>query len=253
MIAASFFATSANAGVVRVFDSGFIAGSNLITFDEFPLATVNPTYTSSDYMANGGVPGDPTVTFGGFFLGQSLTVDPGNDCPLGAPTACVVGNPDAPLTLDSASPSTQIAMDGASVNSPVLSGSPLFDGPVAVHFDMDLAAVGFDAGFLDGIGSMAITAYDRDGNNLGSVTNVGRGFEFLGLQTDDGMERIAGVLFSVVGFEPSGFAIDNLRFALEGEVTDPEVQIPEPQALMLFLAGLLGLVVLTWRRQPRGQ
>src|SRR5208282_164711 len=49
----------------------FNAGAGLITFSEpsVPLGTSNPVMTPAVY---GGGAGSPTVTFGGFFLGQSL-------------------------------------------------------------------------------------------------------------------------------------------------------------------------------------
>lgn len=65
--------------------------------------------------------------------------------------------------------------------------------------------------------------------------------------TQDGSERIAGLLFSLVGNEPAGFAIDNLRFGRTGQVVAPG-QIPEPSTLVLLGIGLLGLAVIRhWR------
>ncbi|WP_222873765.1 hypothetical protein [Hankyongella ginsenosidimutans] len=72
-------ATSAHAvGITRVSAADFVAGSGLITFSEFANGTVNPTYAPAVY---GGDAASPTVTFDGWFLGQSLSVNPGVDCP----------------------------------------------------------------------------------------------------------------------------------------------------------------------------
>lgn len=234
-------AGSANAGILRISEASFVAGAGLITFSEYAVGTVNPVYTPGDY---GGGVGSPTVTFDGWFTGQSLSGTPAVDCPSAAATACVVGSPSGPLSLDAASPNTFITTDGANPTSPVLSGTPTFNGPIAVLFDVDLAGVGFDAGFFDAVGSTGITAFARDGSLLGTVTNTGYGIEFLGLITDDGSEKIAGVFLDLVGSEPAGFAIDNLRFGRRGEV----VPTPEPGSLALLGVGLAVLAGAARRR-----
>ncbi len=221
-------ASAAQAGIVRITQAAFTPQAGLITFSERPIGTENPTYTPANY---GGGAGAPTVSFDGYFTGQSLG---GNACG-GAASGCVIGNPTNSLSLDAASPSTFIRSDTANPTSPVLSGSPIFNGPIAILFDVDLAGVGLDGGFFNAIGGTAITAYARDGSLLGSVTNTQLGLEFLGLVTDDGQARIAGLLFSLVGAEPAGFAIDNLRFGRAGEVIVPGA-VPEPSTLAL--AGL---------------
>lgn len=231
------FADLSQAAIVRIDESSFVAGSGLITFSEFALGTVNPAYTPGDY---GGVAADPTVNFSGFFTGQSL----GNaaTCPAGAAlTGCVVGSPSGPLSLDGASPSTFITTDSDNPTSPVLSGSPLFNGPVSILFDVDLAGVGLEGGFFNSIGGTAITAFARDGSVLGSVLNAELGIEFLGLLTMDGSAQIAGLQFSLVGDELAGFAIDNLRFGRAGQVVPPTGNVPEPGTLCLLGLGLLGL------------
>ena len=247
---ATSYATNAHADVVRIFESDFLAGSNLITFGEVGLGSINPTYAWNDY--DGGVAGDPTVNFGGFFSGQMLSPNPAADCaPVAPPTACVVGTPTGPLSLDPTSPDTFTVDDLAPApDNPVLSGTPTLNGPIAVLFDIDLAGVGFDAGFFNADQSLGLQAFDRDGNLLGVVENAGTGFEFLGLRTDDGTAKIAGVLFSLTDFEPAGFGIDNLRFALEGEVSGPDTpqELPEPGTLPLLALGLLGLAYFSRRR-----
>ncbi|CAL1238863.1 PEP-CTERM sorting domain-containing protein [Candidatus Methylocalor cossyra] len=223
---------SAEAGVIRVSEAAFTPAAGLITFSEKPIGTLNPIYSPGDY---GGGAGAPTVSFEGYFLGQSL----GGGCG-GAPSGCVTGLPSNPLALDPSAPNTFITQDGANPTSPVLSGSPLFNGPIAILFSTDQYGVGLDGGYFDALGGTAITAFARDGSVLGSVANVGLGIEFLGLVTDNGSASIAGLLFSLVGPEPAGFAIDNLRFGVGGQVINPT---PEPVSLALFAAGLMGFRV----------
>ena len=226
-------------GIVRVGAANFAAGSGRITFSEFPVGTQNPTYPPASY---GGTAADPTVTFRGFFAGQALGVVA--TCPPGAAiTGCVVGTPSNPLTLALTSPNTSIVNDGANPTSPVLSGSPTFNGPIGILFDRDLAAVGLDGGFFDSVGSTAITAFRRDGTVIGSVTNTTTGIEFLGLATASGSETIAGFLFSLVGAEAAGFAIDNVRFARAGQVIPPGGAAPVVAVPATTPWGLLALVL----------
>jgi hypothetical protein len=238
-IAGVLAAGTAEAAVVRIDESAFVAGAGLITFSEFAGGTVNPTYAPTDY---GGGAGSPTVTFDGFFTGQAAGSTNPAACPAGAAVSgCVLGNPTGPLSLDAASPDTFITSDASNPTSPVLSGTPLFNGSIAVFFDTDVAGVGLDGGFFNAVGGTAITAYGRDGSIIGAVMNEGLGIEFLGLVTDDGTAQIAGLLFSLVGPEPAGYAIDNLRFGLQGQVVVPGGQVPEPATLALLGIGLLGV------------
>lgn len=234
----------AEAAVIRVNEAAFVAGSGLITFSEFALGTQNPVYTPGTY---GGGAGSPTVTFDGFFQGQSAGNTNPSACPPGAAVSgCVLGNPTGPLALNPASPNTSIVLDGANPTSPVLSGSPTFNGSIAILFSTLQVGVGLTGGFFNAAGGTAITAYGADGSVLGSVTNTGTGIEFLGLVDAGGNATIAGLLFSLVGSEPAGFAIDNVRFGQQGQVV---VNTPEPGTLALFGLGLAGLGLMGARRR----
>jgi hypothetical protein len=243
----SLSALSASAGVVRVAEAAFQPSAGLITFSEFAVNTVNPTYNPGDYGGGGGA---PVVTTGGWFAGQSLSATPGVDCPGASPSACIVGAPTGPLSLDALAPNTFITTDGSNPTSPVLSGTPRFNGGIALLFSVDQVGVGFVGGFFDAVGSTGITAFARDGTVLGTVINTITGIEFLGLVTDDAMPQIAGVFLDLVGSEPAGFAVDNIRFGLARDIIiDPDPSpIPVPAALPL-LAGALGLMGLFGRRR----
>jgi hypothetical protein len=241
----ALFASSAQAQIVRISAGHFTSDAGLITFSEFAAGTVNPTYTPDLY---GGSSGAPTVRFDGYFTGQSLS----NTCG-GAASGCVVGTPTGPtLTLAAGSPNTFITNDAANPTSPVLSGLPQFNGAISMLFSVDVAGVGLSGGYFDAIGGTAITAFARDGSVIGSVSNTGLGVEFLGLVTADGLDRIAGLQFSLVGPEPAGFAIDNLRFGVSGQVNVPGggvAPVPEPGTYVLMLAGLAAVTFIARRRR----
>lgn len=234
-------ASASSAAVIRVDEGAFLASAGLITFSEFALGTINPMYVPSDY---GGDASAPDVHTGGYFVGQSLSANPGVDCPGASASGCISGSPTGPLAIDAGSPNTFIVGDGSNPTSPVLSGSPLFNGPIALTFSIDQYGVGFDGGYFNGIASTGITAFARDGSLLGTVTNTGLGIEFLGLVSSEA--NIAGVFLDLVGAEPAGFAIDNVRFGVRGQVVDPS-PVPLPAGLPL-LVGALALLGLARRR-----
>lgn len=206
-------------GIIRVDENAFTAQAGLITFSEFAVGMENPFYLPAAY---GGGVGAPTVSFGGYFMGQSPGSSDPSQAPVGAALSGVVlGSPSGPLALDPTSPATFIVGDGSNPTSPVLSGSPQFNGAVTILFGSELVGVGLDGGFFDAVGGTAIIAFARDGSLIGSVLNEETGIEFLGLVTGDGLARIAGLQFALVGPEPAGFAIDNLRFGQAGQVVVP--------------------------------
>ena len=239
-------ASASHAGIIDIGQGAFQAGAGLITFSEKAFGSVNPVYAAADY---GGGAGAPNVSFGGYFVGQSL----GNagSCPAGAAlTGCVVGTPTGTLALDANSPQTFITNDGANPTSPVLSGSPTFNGPVSILFSTPQAGVGLDGGYFNNPHSTGITAYDINGNVIGTVSNLNLGIEFLGLVTSDHSATIAGLQFHLVGDEPAGFAVDNIRFGVGGQVVTPPV--PEPATWAMMLLGFGGLGALLRRRRALG-
>jgi hypothetical protein len=211
--------------VIIIQERNFRAGAGRITFDEVPRGTRNPTITPAMY---GGGPDSPTVSFAGRFRGREPA---GAACPRGAArTGCLAGTPSIPLTLDLSAPPTFTAYDGApAIRSVALSGTPQWNGTIAVMFDRDLAAVGLTGGSFEAIGGTAITIYDRLGRRLGETRNHVLGQEFLGLATRDLSPRIAGLEFSLVGAELAGFGIDNLRFGAPEQVDVPGVRPPPRQ------------------------
>jgi hypothetical protein len=211
--------------IVRLEERAFKASAGRVTFSERRLGTQNPQYGPEAF---GGGPTAPAVRSGGWFVGQRLSGEPRRDCPGAPPSACVVGSPSAPLRLDDRAPPAFIASDGAFPTSPTLSGTPTYNGPIALWFDKDQVGVGFDGGYFNANRSTGITAFARDGSRLGTVANRREGIEFLGLVTEDGQPRIAGVMLDLVGAEPNGFNIDNLRFGQIDDLTLPPEVVTQP-------------------------
>ncbi len=205
--------------VIRIEANAFQGDAGRITFSENPVGTKNPVYRPHNYgRKDGGV----SVIFGSYFDGQHL----GNrsQCPHGAnPDGCVVGKPNTPLRLARNALPTFIARDGSNPNSPSLSGSPQFNGPITMVFDKDVAGVGLAGGFFNASRSTAIQAFDRVGNLIGGVKNLHEGMEYLALVTEDGQNAIAGLQFSLVGAEPAGYAIDDLTFALASQLNRSQI------------------------------
>ena len=228
------------ASIVRLAEGDFAEDASRITFDN--SGDTNPTYTLTTASL-----GDVTVSFGPNFVGQTLTG--------GFPDTLDDTTPEGPLTLDLNGPATRVVRDSANPSSPVLSGTPTFNGVISGLFSQSVSAIGLDGGVFDGDMTTSIEAYDVDGNSLGIVSNDGEGVEFFGLALSDGANDIRGFSFYVTGNEPAGFAIDNFTFGSVDELdddvipdgpdgpdgpTDPNV-IPTPTALFGAAPILAGL------------
>jgi hypothetical protein len=222
----------ASATLVNLGPGSFTPAASVITFSEVPVGTVNPTY---NFTALPGL-GNVTVSFGGFFQGQAITG--------GFPVTLSDNTPSNPLALQPGTATT--VNDGApGATSPVLSGSPTFNGPIAVLFSTPVAGVGLKGGFFDAAHSTTIEAYDLTGASLGSITNSVTGFEFYGLADSTGANVISGISFYITGNEPAGFEIDDLTF---GAASVINIDVPEPGSFALLAAGLAGFGFLRRRR-----
>ena len=219
-------ATGAQAALINLGPGSFTPAASVITFSEVALGTQNPVYNL----------GGNTISFGPRFQGQSLS---------GAFPVTLSGSPTGPLTLvlDPAAP-TFTVNDGSNPDSPVLSGTPTFNGPISIKFATPVAAVGMQGGFFNNPNSTSIEAFDANGVSLGIISNSIIGLEFYGLFDSTG-SNIAGISFYVTGNEPAGFAIDSVTFGDASVIRG----VPEPLTMSLFGAGLVGAAALRRRKK----
>jgi hypothetical protein len=206
----------------------------VITFDEVPLGTVNPSIN----FPNTPVLGNVTVSFAGNFVGQLAGGGP--------PVTLIDTTPTSPLTLDVNSPNTVTVNDGApGATSPVLSGTPTFNGPISIFFSTPVAGVALKGGYFDAVNSTTIEAYDANGNSLGTITNSVTGFEFYGLADSSGANVIKGVSFYITGNEPAGFEIDDVTFGAASVIVGLQ-HVPSPvvPSLLSTTGALLTVLLL---------
>lgn len=108
-----------------------------------------------------------------------------------------------------------ITTDGANPTSPVLSGTPLFQGDITGSFvepgtyhPTVVQSFTFDAGYFDEFGSTRIEWFDPDGKKLGQRINSRLGIERLTIEGGN----IASWRIGIVKNEPAGYAVDNVSF-----------------------------------------
>ncbi len=107
-----------------------------------------------------------------------------------------------------------ISPDGANPTSPVLSGTPLFQGAIEGRFvnpnngitPITVSSFSLDAGYFDVVGTTRIEWFDRYDNKLGEQINSALGIEHFVIEGGG----IARWRFAIITSEPAGFAIDNV-------------------------------------------
>jgi hypothetical protein len=112
-----------------------------------------------------------------------------------------------------------ITGDGANPTSPVLSGSPLFSGPIVGKFVLPgttspttVNSFSLDVGYINSPNSVAISAFGLGGALLKRVSASQAGINHITVNAGG----IASFRVEAVGNEPAGFAIDNVSFRRGG-------------------------------------
>ncbi len=112
-----------------------------------------------------------------------------------------------------------ITSDGSNPTSPVLSGSPLFEGDITGKFvipgtDTPTIVESFtlDAGYFNELNSTRIEWFDPAGEKLGQMTNSILGIERFNITGGN----IASWKIGIIATETAGYAIDNVSFTPVG-------------------------------------
>lgn len=138
-----------------------------------------------------------TITFSEFPIGTAITTQYRN------------------VGIDFGGDSPFITTDGSNPTSPVLSGTPMFNGGVAGRFvnrDGTIRAVeafSVDVGYIDSPGSVEVVTVDVAGATLDTTVIDRTGIVNVAVAKPG----IAGFAVQATGSEPAGFAIDNVAFA----------------------------------------
>jgi hypothetical protein len=152
-------------------------------------------------------------------------------------------------------PVTIARTDGARpLDGNILAGQPVFMGDIHASFWLNgdaafVTQVGASVGYLDQVGTVTMTAYDCEGDMVGSYTNTisgGNGIEFFTISAD----TIHKVIF-VVSLDPAGSDIDCFTY---NELQRCATGIPTLTEWGLIIFGVILLGFITWvflkRRKP---
>jgi hypothetical protein len=205
-------AACAGTGAVnRVQAAAFTALAGTVTFEEVALLSTNPVITAVMYGGSG-----PDVSTGPFFVGQNYQ----NIFDVDGP-GYLEGTITAPLSVDAtgASGDAVTVTDGAwSPNDTVLAGNSDFTlgQPFVIAFSTDVVGVAFTLGGFNSLGTCRVRAYDRNGNMLGSWTNVEGApapFETFYINRDSDTPIIAGISIEIDPSENNGVCMKNVIFS----------------------------------------
>lgn len=129
-------------------------------------------------------------------------------------------------------------MDAANPTSPVLSGSPLFNGPIMGIFvtpsgqRTTVNHFALDVGYIDNPGSVTVTAYAAYGLILKRVRVNHTGIVHVAIEAPG----IATFTVAETSYEASGFAIDNVsfptipHFTIKGHLALPKATPSDPNS-----------------------
>lgn len=192
--------------LVRLIGCLFFFSSALIFTPPSSHAATPPPSTSPTFVQQG---------IRGFSLFKEAPINPDNiitfsEYPVGTP----ITNQYSSKGILFGGDSPFITTDGANPTSPVLSGTPRFEGAIEGTFvdpsdgktPIVVAGFSLDAGYFDDLGTVRLTWYSREGTLIGQKITTTIGIESFSVEGG----AIARWRIEAIKDEPSGFAVDNV-------------------------------------------
>jgi hypothetical protein len=106
------------------------------------------------------------------------------------------------------SPDSFITRDAANTEEPVLSGEPIFYGPINILFSRPVRGVAIQCGYFDGVGVMGIIFYSAAGVEIARRTNSVIGLETIGSQAT--RSKVSKVSSEITADDPTGYALGTI-------------------------------------------
>ena len=138
------------------------------------------------------------------------------ELPIGTAVSTQYLNSGVIFVGDSADDEQVIVSDTASPTSPVLSGTPKFQGTVAGYFvapgttlGATVGSISMDVGYINAPGSVVVRAFAASGIQLGQAVASSTGINRLTVTATG----IAAFVVMSTATEPAGFAVDNVAFS----------------------------------------
>nr|WP_141657511.1 hypothetical protein [Thiocapsa sp. KS1] len=178
-----------------------LVAGNVSASPEITIPSSSPSIPSQEMRVLGSV--------------TALAIDPDNIITFSEfPNGTAIANQYANRGIVFGGDTPFITSDGANPTSPVLSGTPRFDGAIEGRFvdpkdgttPISVGGFSLDGGYFNALGSVRLTWYALDGSEIGNMISSKLGIETFIVQGG----AIARWRIEIINYEPGGFAIDNV-------------------------------------------
>lgn len=239
MLSMALTCASAIAAPINIGSYTLLTGTDVVTFNEFPV-NYDPDNASITGAVQDGIVISGGVAFGEHFSGQLLGASGNFDV--------LSGLPAGPLTLLAGAAGQNLATVPARVIDlpslqfdSVLSGigrlgngssAGTGEGAISILFSADQSQIGLQLVGLNG-GNTFFSFFRSDGSLIQTFSTRAANNAYLGLFRDGQIKDIRGV--SIWNDDPNGMAIDNLKHDVASNIS----AVPEAGSGAMLAAGLL--------------